>query len=61
VHLVAENWQSLQGADEVFITNSIILLKSIDTIEFANKIIKNYQQTTLAQKIASFLQEKLLL
>ena len=61
VHLVAENWQSLQGADEVFITNSIILLKSIDTIEFANKIIKNYQQTKVAQKIASFLQEKLLL
>lgn len=61
VNLVAENWQSLQEADEVFITNSIILLKSIDTIECANKIIKNYQQTTVAQKIVSFLQEKLLL
>jgi len=61
VNLVAEGLLSLQEADEVFITNSIILLKSIDTIEFANNIIKNYQQITVAQKIASFLEKKLLL
>ena len=60
VHFVEENWQSLQQAEEVFITNSIILLKSADIIEFENKIIKNYQQTKIAQNIAVFLQKKLL-
>ena len=61
VHFVAEDWQSLYIADEVFITNSIILLKSVDTIEFDNKITKNYQKNAVSQKIASFLQEQLLL
>jgi branched-subunit amino acid aminotransferase/4-amino-4-deoxychorismate lyase len=60
VHFVEENWQSLQQAEEVFITNSVILLKSVDIIEFENKIIKNYQQTKIAQNIAVFLQKKLL-
>ena len=60
VNFVTEGWQSLQQAEEVFITNSIIFIKSVDIIEFENKIIKNYQQTKIAQNIAVFLQEKLL-
>jgi 4-amino-4-deoxychorismate lyase len=61
VNFIKADLKCLQDADEVFITNSIILVKSVDVIKFDNKISKNYQQKKVANEIASFLQEKLLI
>ncbi|NBR95612.1 MAG: hypothetical protein EBT55_04845 [Proteobacteria bacterium] len=60
VNFIKANWQALYWADEVFLTNSIILLKSIDFIAFDNKISKYYSQKKVATTVANFLQKTLL-
>ncbi|HLD76511.1 MAG TPA: aminotransferase class IV [Rickettsiales bacterium] len=55
VNLVTAKLQSLQNADEVFITNSNFLVLNVDEIDFAGKKIK--YKKNLGIKILDFIKE----